>query len=262
MRPQLTRAFRCKQEHAGRGASRTPQTPMIVSMEMSGAIQIEIHLGGKRMARKLSRLVLLTLLAALAFPALLRPRRLRRSSASASARAIFRAWKASAAMAPGPDPHQYHESSRQRDGRGEVSGGILDREGIHSEIFETTPGRGFLVARLSASAVPDPSRALLLMGHLDVVGVDKTKWTVDPFGAVIQGNYLYGRGAIDDKGMLIPSSRRWCELKRSNARLNRDVIFLAEAGRRGRRNVGNEDRGGKILGQDRRGIRAERRRAR
>ena len=46
---------------------------------------------------------------------------------------------------------------------------ILDREGIHSEIFETTTGRGFLVARLSANAMPDPSRALLLVGHLDAV---------------------------------------------------------------------------------------------
>src|SRR6202050_2521924 len=49
---------------------------------------------------------------------------------------------------------------------------ILTKEGIPSEIFESTPGRGFIVARLSASAVPDPSRALLLMAHLDVVGVD------------------------------------------------------------------------------------------
>ena len=80
---------------------------------------------------------------------------------------------------------------------------ILTKEGIPSEIFESTPGRGFLVARLSANSMPDPSRALLLMAHLDVVGVDKTKWSVDPFGAVIQGNYLYGRGAIDDKGMTI-----------------------------------------------------------
>jgi acetylornithine deacetylase/succinyl-diaminopimelate desuccinylase-like protein len=80
--------------------------------------------------------------------------------------------------------------------------GVLDQEGIHSETFESTPGRGFLVARLSANSMPDPSRALLLMAHLDVVGVDKTKWNTDPFGAVIQGNYLYGRGAIDDKGML------------------------------------------------------------
>src|ERR1700733_14428477 len=106
--------------------------------------------------------------------------------------------------------------------------GVLDREGIHSETFESTPGRGFLVARLSANSMPDPSRALLLMAHLDVVGVDKAKWTVDPFGAVIQGNYLYGRGAIDDKGMVIACLATFIQLKRSNARLNRDVIFLAE----------------------------------
>src|SRR5271154_2225532 len=74
---------------------------------------------------------------------------------------------------------------------------ILDPGGILSEIFESPPGRGFLVARLSANAMPDPARALLLMGHLDVVGADNTKWTVDPFGGVIQGGYLYGRGAID-----------------------------------------------------------------
>src|SRR5580704_4856638 len=106
--------------------------------------------------------------------------------------------------------------------------GVLDREGIRSEIFESAPGRGFLVARLSSSVVPDPSRALLLMGHLDVVGVDKTKWTVDPFGGVIQGNYLYGRGAIDDKAMTAANLAVFIQLKRSGAHLNRDVLFLAE----------------------------------
>ncbi|MGA7918906.1 MAG: M20/M25/M40 family metallo-hydrolase [Candidatus Acidiferrales bacterium] len=105
---------------------------------------------------------------------------------------------------------------------------ILQKEGIQSEIFESTPGRGFLVARLSANAVPDPTRALLLMAHLDVVGVDKSRWTVDPFGAVIQGNYLYGRGAIDDKGMLTANLAVFIQLKRSGARLNRDIILLAE----------------------------------
>jgi acetylornithine deacetylase/succinyl-diaminopimelate desuccinylase-like protein len=105
---------------------------------------------------------------------------------------------------------------------------ILQKEGIPSEIFESTPGRGFIVARLSSSAVPDPSRALLLVAHLDVVGVDKSKWTVDPFGAVIQGNYLYGRGAIDDKSMLAANLAVFIQLKRSGVHLTRDVIFLAE----------------------------------
>jgi acetylornithine deacetylase/succinyl-diaminopimelate desuccinylase-like protein len=105
---------------------------------------------------------------------------------------------------------------------------ILDKEGIPSEIFESTPGRGFLVARLSANPVPDPSKALLLMGHLDVVGVDRSKWTVDPFAGVIQGSYLYGRGAIDDKAMTTANVAVMVELKRTAARLNRDVILLAE----------------------------------
>ncbi|MGB6393793.1 MAG: M20/M25/M40 family metallo-hydrolase [Candidatus Acidiferrales bacterium] len=105
---------------------------------------------------------------------------------------------------------------------------VFQKEGIHAEIFESAPGRGILVARLSSSAVADPSRALLLMAHLDVVGVDKSKWTVDPFGAVIQGNYIYGRGVIDDKGMLAANMAALIQLKRSGTRLNRDVIFLAE----------------------------------
>jgi acetylornithine deacetylase/succinyl-diaminopimelate desuccinylase-like protein len=113
--------------------------------------------------------------------------------------------------------------------------GILAQEGIHAEIFESTPGRGFLVARLSSNSVPDPSRALLLMAHLDVVGVDKSKWTVDPFGAVMKDGYLYGRGAIDDKGMLVADLAVFIALKRSGAHLNRDVIFLTE---------GDEEAGG------------------
>jgi acetylornithine deacetylase/succinyl-diaminopimelate desuccinylase-like protein len=106
---------------------------------------------------------------------------------------------------------------------------VLKREGIPSEIFESTPGRGFLVARLSSSAMPNPSRALLLLAHLDVVGVDKSKWSVDPFAAVIKDGYLYGRGAIDDKGMLAANLAALIALKRSEAHLNRDVIFLAES---------------------------------
>jgi acetylornithine deacetylase/succinyl-diaminopimelate desuccinylase-like protein len=114
---------------------------------------------------------------------------------------------------------------------------VLKREGIPSEIFESTPGRGFLVARLSSSALPNPSRALLLMAHLDVVGVDKSKWSTDPFAAAIKDGYLYGRGAIDDKGMLAANLAVFIALKRSEAHLNRDVIFLAE---------GDEEAGGEF----------------
>ena len=105
--------------------------------------------------------------------------------------------------------------------------GILQKEGITPEILPITPGRSAVVARLKSSAVADPSRALLLVAHMDVVGVDRSKWTVDPFAAVMKDGYLYGRGAVDDKGMLAANLAAFVRLKRSNARLNRDVIFLA-----------------------------------
>ena len=107
--------------------------------------------------------------------------------------------------------------------------GILTKEGIPSEFLDLSPGRSALVARLRSAAMPDPSRALLLVAHLDVVGVDKSKWTVDPFGAVIKDGFMYGRGSIDDKGMLTANLAAFIALKRSNARVNRDVIFLATA---------------------------------
>jgi acetylornithine deacetylase/succinyl-diaminopimelate desuccinylase-like protein len=116
-------------------------------------------------------------------------------------------------------------------------GAVLQKENIPFEIIESTPGRGFLVARLNAGPFPDPSRALILMAHLDVVGVDKTKWTVDPFGGVIKDGYIYGRGVIDDKGMLAANLAVFISLKRTGARLNRDVILLAE----GDEEAGGED---------------------
>ena len=106
---------------------------------------------------------------------------------------------------------------------------ILNKEGIKPEILEVTPGRSAVVARLRSAAMADPSKALLLVAHMDVVGVDKSKWTVDPFGAVMKDGYLYGRGAIDDKGMLAANLAAFIALKRANVRLNRDVIFLATA---------------------------------
>ena len=105
--------------------------------------------------------------------------------------------------------------------------GILEKEGITPEVLEVAPGRSAVVARLRNSAISDPSRALLLVAHMDVVGAERARWTVDPFGAVMKDGYIYGRGALDDKSMLAANLATIVALKRSNARLNRDVIFLA-----------------------------------
>jgi acetylornithine deacetylase/succinyl-diaminopimelate desuccinylase-like protein len=106
---------------------------------------------------------------------------------------------------------------------------VLTKEGITAEVLDLTPGRSAVVARLRNSAVPDPSKALLLVAHMDVVGVDRSNWTVDPFGGVIKDGYLYGRGVVDDKGMLAANLAAFIALKRGNVHLNRDVIFLGTA---------------------------------
>jgi len=112
---------------------------------------------------------------------------------------------------------------------------ILDREGIPSEIFEREPGRGNIVARLKGSG---KKRPILLMGHIDVVGVERDKWTVDPFGGVIKDGYIYGRGASDDKGMTSVCLEVFLLLHRLKVSLDRDVIFLAEAGEEGTTQAG------------------------
>jgi acetylornithine deacetylase/succinyl-diaminopimelate desuccinylase-like protein len=105
--------------------------------------------------------------------------------------------------------------------------GILEKEGITPELLQVAPGRSAVVARLRSSALADPSKSLLLVAHMDVVGVDRARWTADPFAASIKDGYLYGRGAIDDKGMLAANLAAFIALKRSMMHLNRDVIFLA-----------------------------------
>ncbi len=112
---------------------------------------------------------------------------------------------------------------------------VLDREGIPAQIFEKVPGRGNVVARLKGSGNKKP---ILIMGHLDVVGVERDKWTVDPFAAIIKDGYLYGRGAADDKDIVAGALETLFLLHRLKVPLNRDVIFVAEAGEEGTTEVG------------------------
>jgi len=102
---------------------------------------------------------------------------------------------------------------------------ILAREGIECRTFEPAPGRGNLVARLKGSG---RLRPLLLLGHLDVVGVERERWTSEPFRMAERDGYYYGRGVIDDKGMVAAEALTLMLLKRLGVPLERDIILLAE----------------------------------
>jgi len=112
---------------------------------------------------------------------------------------------------------------------------VLEGEGIPVEVFALEAHRPNLVARLKGSG---RKRPLLIMGHTDVVNVDPKKWSHPPFGAVRDGGYVYGRGTVDDKDNVVASLMAMVLLKRLNVPLDRDVIFLAEAGEEGSTRVG------------------------
>jgi acetylornithine deacetylase/succinyl-diaminopimelate desuccinylase-like protein len=98
-------------------------------------------------------------------------------------------------------------------------------------VLVAAPNRANFVARLRAGA---PSkRPVLIMGHMDVVGADTAKWETNPFVPTEKDGYIYGRGAIDDKGMLAAATAVLQQLAARRDRLTRDVIFLATAAEEG-----------------------------
>jgi len=91
-------------------------------------------------------------------------------------------------------------------------------------------GKSIIIARLKGDG---SKRPVLIAAHADVVGVEREKWTVDPFAGIEKNGYVYGRGAIDFKGGMAVFARAAMELAERKVPLARDVIFLAEADEEG-----------------------------
>jgi acetylornithine deacetylase/succinyl-diaminopimelate desuccinylase-like protein len=107
---------------------------------------------------------------------------------------------------------------------------VLEREGIPCKLFALDPARASLVARIKGSGAKRP---ILIMGHTDVVGVQREKWSFDPFAAIQRNGVIYARGSRDDKPHVVAGMMILILLKRMKVKLDRDVIFLAEAGEEG-----------------------------
>ena len=103
---------------------------------------------------------------------------------------------------------------------------IFDREGIESRILESAPGRGNIFARVRGTGA---QRAVLLLNHMDVVPADPKAWKQPPFAGVVQGGYIWGRGALDMKGPAVVEAMTLIALKRHKIPLKAEVIFLGTA---------------------------------
>jgi acetylornithine deacetylase/succinyl-diaminopimelate desuccinylase-like protein len=116
---------------------------------------------------------------------------------------------------------------------------LLAEARVPAEVVEPFPGRGSVGARLRGDGTG--GEPLLLLSHLDVVPAPGDGWTHDPFGATIADGYVYGRGAVDMKGMIaleLGVLRLLAAEARAAGRdpatdpipgLGRDVLFAATA---------------------------------
>ncbi|HEU4437003.1 MAG TPA: M20/M25/M40 family metallo-hydrolase, partial [candidate division Zixibacteria bacterium] len=101
---------------------------------------------------------------------------------------------------------------------------LFEGAGLAPEILKPSETRANLILRLKGKGSAGP---LILLSHLDVVGVEKEKWKYDPFGAAIDDGFLYGRGAIDDKGMGALFAELVLLIARNKIPLKRDILYVA-----------------------------------
>lgn len=102
---------------------------------------------------------------------------------------------------------------------------LLEKEGIPYTLDEFAPGRHSLVARLrGASSEP----GLCLMAHLDVVPADSKGWTSGhlPFSGDIADGYVWGRGAMDMKGLAGVELTSFILTHRLKVPLERDLVLV------------------------------------
>lgn len=107
-------------------------------------------------------------------------------------------------------------------------------DGIPATTWEPEPGRGIVAARLRG--IGRKQKAIILLSHMDVVPAEPKEWQVPPFSGEVKDGYVWGRGAVDDKGPGAIEMMAMLAIKRSGILLNRDVLFVA---------TGDEEEGGR-----------------
>ena len=103
----------------------------------------------------------------------------------------------------------------------------LAEDGITSEILESAPNRGNIIARMEGRS---GEAGLMFMSHTDVVPVEEEdKWRFPPFSATIADGRIYGRGASDCKGLLTAQLYAMRLLKRNGIEFEDSLILASGA---------------------------------
>ena len=88
-----------------------------------------------------------------------------------------------------------------------------------------------VIGRWVGARRDDPTRSLILNGHVDVVPTgDEALWSVPPFGGVVKDGRLYGRGALDMKCGLVTGVFAIAALQRLGFQPAQDVLIESVIG--------------------------------
>ncbi|MFM7784595.1 MAG: M20/M25/M40 family metallo-hydrolase, partial [Gammaproteobacteria bacterium] len=103
--------------------------------------------------------------------------------------------------------------------------GVLVDGGYRPEevTVEAVAGSAILIARYPGS---NPSlKPIVVLGHMDVVEAKPEDWERDPFTAVVENGYVFGRGASDNKFDVSMAVATLAKLRRESWKPGRDVIL-------------------------------------
>lgn len=104
----------------------------------------------------------------------------------------------------------------------------LERNGLTPTLYTSGPvGQTNLIVRLKGRDAS--KKPLLLLNHMDVVPVDPKAWDMDPFGGIVRDGHIWGRGALDMKGLGIQQLTALIALHKSGLPPARDIVMLSTA---------------------------------
>ncbi len=104
---------------------------------------------------------------------------------------------------------------------------FLGTAGLDVQRFDAAPGRSSLVARIEGTDPTAPS--LCLMGHTDVVPVNESGWSRDPFGGELVDGEVWGRGAVDMLNLTSSMAVAFRHLAQEGFRPRGDLVYFAVA---------------------------------
>ncbi|EMO10611.1 peptidase, M20/M25/M40 domain protein [Leptospira borgpetersenii str. Noumea 25] len=114
---------------------------------------------------------------------------------------------------------------------------LFDKRGIKTKIFNVPgkPERANIMAEIKGT---DSQGGLILTNHIDVVEVDLNEWDQLPFSGVRKGDRIYGRGAMDVKGLGIMELYTFFLIHDSGIKLKKNLMYLAVADEESRSEFG------------------------